>query len=97
MTRFLGKPDPIPYVDEDDLLLIAGDMGAGTFTAAELYDWYVSALRQAGREPVSKKWFGSALTEAGWRQRTLSRDRRMTRCWLITNPWARRGAEFVKA
>lgn len=95
MTHYLGKPDPVPYVDEDDLLLVAGDKGAGVFTAAELYEWYAMALEQVGREPVSRRWFGSALKEAGWANLSRKVDQRMTRCWRITNPWARRGEEFV--
>lgn len=96
MNSALGKPAPLPYVDEDDLLLLAGDLGAGVFPAADIYDWHVQAVTQAGRQAVSKKRFGTALGEAGWTAMVRKLDGRMTRCWLITNPWARRGAEFVK-
>jgi len=95
MKRSLGKPDPIPYVDEDDLLLIAGDLGAGVFPAADVYNWYVSAAKQEGRKPVTKVRFGLALKEARWQSSVQYQEGRATRCWLINKPWARRGHEFV--
>jgi hypothetical protein len=95
MTRSLGKPAPLPYVDEPDLLLLAADLGHGVFPAGDLYDWHVSAVRQAGREPVTKKRFGMALKEAGWYSSTRYQEGRMTRCWMINKPWARRGQEYV--
>jgi hypothetical protein len=97
MTRALGRPAPLPYVDEADLLLLAGDLGAGIFSAGELYEWHALAVRQAGREPVSKKKFGLALKEAGWLDSVRYRDGKMTRCWMITKPWARRGTEYVQS
>lgn len=97
MSQYLFKPEPVPYVCEDDLLAIAGDKGAGVFSAADLYDWYVSIARETGREPVGKRWFGLALKEAGWASSTRKIHGAATRCWLITLPWARRGAEHVQS
>jgi phage/plasmid-associated DNA primase len=93
MTRSLGKPEPLPYVDEDDLLDLAGDLGAGIFPGAEIYNWYLAFMEQAGRKPVSKTRFGLALKEAGWKPSTKYLDGRMVRCWMINKPWARRGQE----
>lgn len=86
----------MPYIDEDDLLLLAGDLGAGVFPAADLYDWHALAVRQGGREPVGKTKFGKALKAAGWRGMVEYRGGVMARCWLITKPWARRGAAYVQ-
>lgn len=97
MTQALGRPAPLPYVDEGDILLLAGDLGAGVFPAADLYGWYAQAARQDGREPVGKKKFGLALKEAGWLGSIRYRGGTMVRCWMITKPWARRGAEHIRA
>jgi hypothetical protein len=93
MTRALGRPDPLPYVDEDDLVEIAGDLQWGVFTAATIYNWYLSMMEHQGRKPVTKTRFGLALREAGWTDSTRYQDGRMVRCWMITKPWHRRGAE----
>lgn len=95
MTRAIGRPALPPYVEEADLLLLAGDLGPGVFPAGHLYDWHAQAVRQVGRQPVTKKKFGSALKEAGWASSTRYLEGRMTRCWMITNPWARRGQEHI--
>ena len=76
---------------------MAADLGAGTFTAADLYGWYVSLLKQEGREPVTKQKFGTALKEAGWHSSTEYLNDRMTRCWMVTKPWARRGLEYLNS
>lgn len=85
----------MPYIDENDLLLVAGDLGAGIFPASELYDWHVMAIKNAGRDPVSKVRFGLALKEAGWKSYTKYREGRMARCWMINKPWAARGYQYV--
>lgn len=95
MTQNLGRPRPLPYVDEEDLLEIAGEMEFGVFASAELYRWHCSLVEDAGREPVGRTKFGRALTEAGWKSSLDYRDGRMVRCWMIPKPWARRGAEFI--
>jgi hypothetical protein len=94
MTHY-GKPEPMPYVDEDDLLQVAGELGHGVFTAASLYDWYAGCVKSEGRKPVTKVRFGLALKEAGWTPSVEYRDQVMVRCWLITKPWARRGHAVV--
>jgi hypothetical protein len=94
--RYLTDPlPPPPYVSERDLLRLASELGAGYFTAARLYDWYAETVKAEGREPVTKKWFGLALAEAGWQDSTqrLTDERTAARCWLITRPWQRRGDE----
>jgi hypothetical protein len=96
MTSDDGKPRPAPYVDEDDLLSLAADMGAGYFSAGHLYEWYTSTIKNDGRLPVSKKAFGVALRTAGWLSslRTVEPGRQ-ARCWLINKPWARRGEAWL--
>jgi hypothetical protein len=93
MMRAFGKPAPLPYVDEDDLLDLAADLGAGTFPAADIYGWHKSLVEGFGREPVTKRRFGAALREAGWNDSSEYRGGRMVRCWLITRSWNRRGLE----
>lgn len=95
MSRYLGKPVLPPYVVEADLLTIAADRGAGAFPTGDLYDWYVMIVRAEDREPVTKKWFGCALKEAGWANSTRYLGGVMVRCWTITLPWVRRGMEHV--
>lgn len=96
MKSSLGRPSPIPYVVEDDLVDLAGDLGPGIFPSSEVYDWHVSMLKDVGREPVSKKKFGTALKEAGWVGSSRYLGGKVVRCWMITKPWARRGAEKLK-
>jgi hypothetical protein len=97
VTRYLGDPVLPPYVNEQDLMLLAADVGAGWKSASDLYDWYAATVRPEGREPVTKKWFGLALAEAGLTSSTrrLNDDRDTVRCWLITRPWVRRGEELL--
>lgn len=97
MTSVLGKPAPLPYVDEEDLLSLAVDLGHGIFPSADIYNWYVQGVTHDGREPVSKKKFGLALKEAGWHNSAEYRDGRVVRCWLINKPWERRGQAWLKA
>lgn len=93
MDRYFGRPPEPPYFDERDLSLLTADLGAGYHPAAEIYDWYVSMIAAEYRSPISKKAFGLALKEAKLQPsvRALGDDRRMTRCWLLTRPWERRG------
>lgn len=94
MTRALGRPEPLPYIEEDDLLDLAADLGAGYFSSLELYEWHSRILDQEShRKPVSRTRFGLALKEAGWSSSVRYMDRRMIRCWLINKSWARRGQE----
>jgi hypothetical protein len=95
MTGALGKPEPLPYVDENDLLELAADLGPGVFIGADVYNWYVSLAEQSGRAPVSKKKFGMALGEAGWTSSLEYRGGRMARCWVINKPWYRRGMAHI--
>lgn len=95
MTRALGKPAPLPYIDEQDLIELAADLGSGVFPSATLYDWYCVMMRQASREPVSKVKFGLALKEAGWLSGTDRIDGVMVRTWMINKPWARRGEAWL--
>jgi len=97
MKTYLGKPELPPYVTEEDLIFLAADLGAGWHTAAGLYDWHVRQLEGEGRKAVNKKHFGLAMREAGWKNESKWVGDGAARCWMITNPWARRGQEMVKA
>jgi hypothetical protein len=98
MTSAVDKPSSIPYVDENDLLSLAADLGHGVFPSADLYNWYARTVTdEGGREPVGKRKFGVALKEAGWSRSSRYLDGRMVRCWTITKPWARRGQEWLKS
>lgn len=96
MAQHLGKPVALPYVDVDDLLELAVELGAGYFPAADLYTWHCSQVGEKGRKPVSKKAFGSALREAKWQSSVRRIDNVNTRCWLITRGWERRAKEAEK-
>jgi hypothetical protein len=87
----------MPYVEERDIVLLAADLGAGYFTASELYAWHSEMIKVEGREPVSKKAFGMALKEAGLKAviRRTGEEGKPARCWLITRPWQRRGDELL--
>lgn len=94
MTRVLGRPDPLPYIDENDLLDLAADLGVGWFPASRLYDWHRMIVVDEYRRPVvGKSKFGRALREAGWQSQPRYLDGRMVRCWFINKPWNRRGLE----
>jgi hypothetical protein len=97
MGTYFGKPPEPPYVDEKDLALLAADIGAGHHPAAYIYEWYVQMITVDGRTPVSKKAFGLAMREAGLQSsvRRMDGERPMTRCWLITLPWKRRGDKLL--
>lgn len=99
MTRALGKPEPVPYVDEEDLELLAVDMGAGWFSSADLYRWHSDQINDddPDRKPVGRTMFGRALREAGWKEGGKYLNGRMTRCWMITLPWVRRGQARLDA
>lgn len=90
MTRYLGKPEPLPYVDEEDLYGLASDLSAGHFSSAEVYDWHTKLLEREGRKPVDRKTFGLALKEAGWKSSVRRIDGKPTRCWLITRGFERK-------
>lgn len=87
----------MPYVEERDILMLAADLGAGHFTANQLYDWYADTIKEDDREPVSKKAFGLALKEAGLKATTrrVGEEGKPARCWLIPLPWKRRGDEML--
>lgn len=87
MTRYYGKPEPLPYVDLDDLVLMARELGAGTFSAGQLHGWYASNVEKVGRKPVTKVRFGLALKEAGWSSSTKYLDGTMVRCWTVDKGW----------
>lgn len=97
MVNFLGKPKPMPYVDENDLLLLAADIGPGVFRADELHTAYSASVRDEGREPVTKRAFGSALKQAGWTPIAKYKDGQQRRCWVVSKPWVRRGNEMLAA
>jgi hypothetical protein len=84
-------------VDERDLEILAADLGARWVAVSELYDWYVAMINPEGRLPLTKKAFGLALKEAGWRSavRRMGDESKPARCWLITLPWYRRGLELM--
>ena len=90
-----SKPVALPRVDEDDLVELAADLGAGIFPAADIYNWYVSIAEDSGRRPVGKKAFGVFLKESGWQPSINYLNGKMTRCWMINKPWARRGAQML--
>ena len=98
MTRPNVKPAALPYVGDDDLALLAVDLGSGYFPAGDLYDWYTRAIAEEGRQPVSKKRFGMAMAAARWHPeiRTVEPGKQ-ARCWLITRPWVRRGEALLAA
>lgn len=87
------KPVPLPYIEERDIATLAFDLGVGYFTASDLYSWYANSVRYDGREPVTKKAFGTALRNAGLQSsiRPLGDEGKPARCWLITRPWYKRG------
>jgi len=93
----LGKPEPLPYVDEDDLADLAVDMGAGWHTADDLYRWYTGLLTEFGRAPVTKTTFGLALKEARLTPSMRRVHGKMCRGWLLTKPWERRGQARLAA
>jgi hypothetical protein len=98
MAKDGAKPVALPYVDDDDLAELAVDMGAGWFTAASLYDWYVLMIEPAGRQPVSKKRFGMELAARNWHSSLRTVDaRKQARCWLVNKPWVRRGEALLAA
>lgn len=89
------KPEPLPFVEEDDLLEVAADLGPGVFPSADIYAWHARAIAQAGRKPVSPRAFGLFLRVAGWQSSINYIGGRTTRCWMINKPWARRGVVHV--
>jgi len=91
MTDADTKPRPLPEVEERDLLTLAVDLGDGYFPSSDLYAWYVALVGQTGRNPVSKKAFGTALRAAGWASSVRYIGGKNARCWLITKSWVRRG------
>lgn len=90
------KPNAAPYIETDDLLYLAADLGPGYFSAGQLYEWHVSQLSEVDRLPVSKKRFGMTLKEHGWQNSVRQVEGRQVRCWLINKPWARRGDQYLK-
>jgi hypothetical protein len=96
MTRYLGRPEPLPFVDEEDLHSLACDFGAGYFASAEIYQWHVKTLAKEGRKPVDRKTFGLALKEGGWQSSVRRIDGTPTRCWLITRSAERKAIEFYR-
>lgn len=90
MRPSLGKPELPPYVEENDLLDLAAEFGAGYHPSATIYGVHAELLAAVDRLPMSRRSFGLALREAGWMPVVKRKDRRMTRCWRITNPWVRR-------
>jgi len=97
MRQKLVRPEPLPYVEDRDIELLAADLGAGHFSAAELYRWYELSVIDEGRKPVSKKAFGTALKTAGLQPSTrwIGDERKAARCWLITRSWQRRGQALL--
>jgi hypothetical protein len=97
MTRYLGKPDPLPYVDEEDLYELASDLSVGYHSSADIYAWHVKLLERHGRKPVDRKTFGLALKEAGWKSSVRRQDGTPTRCWLITRGFERKALAFLSS
>jgi hypothetical protein len=91
------RPTRLAYVTEEDVALLAADLGAGYFTASQLYEWHVSTANREGREAPSKKAFGMALKEAGLRCSVRRVDGRPARCWLLTRSWERKGRALLEA
>lgn len=88
----LGKPEIPPYVDENDLIDLAYDLGPGWIATADLYLAYTEMIYlHEKRPPVPKRAFGNALNQAGWRASSRYLNGSTTRCRLITNQWVRRG------
>jgi hypothetical protein len=97
MQKEASRPTRLAYVTEDDIALLAADLGAGYFTASQLYDWHVITARQEGRPEPSKKALGMALKEAGLKCSVRRVEGRPARCWLLTRPWERRGKAILEA
>lgn len=83
--------------DTDDFLALVKDIGgAGVYASGDLYRWYVGMMEEQGREPVSQHMFSTVIKALGLQSETRSIHRKTTRCWRITNPWARRAQSDVQ-
>jgi hypothetical protein len=58
--------------------------GPGWYTSARLYEWYAGMAREDGLEPLTKKAFGLALAELGFRPSTRRFEGKRARCWFIS-------------
>lgn len=97
MTRYLGKPDPLPYVDVEDIYALASDLSVGYWPSADIYVWHVKLLAKEGRKPVDRKTFGLALKEVGWKSSVRRMEGKPTRCWLITRGFERKALEHFSS
>jgi len=81
------KPREVRVADltPENLRILIKDIGGpGYYPAADLYRWYVGMAREVDSEPVTKRKFGVALTQLGYKSTVQRKHGKPTRCWVIT-------------
>jgi hypothetical protein len=58
--------------------------GAGWYTSAELYAWYVGLARENNLEPITQRTFGGALRAMEYTSAIRRWDGNHARCWFIS-------------
>ena len=73
----------IPEVRRPDVRALIRAVGSATVPSGDIYRAYCRQMAEQGREPVSQKALGRALSACGQRPRVVYLDGKNVRCWVI--------------
>ena len=80
------RPRKLADITPENLKELINDIGGpGTYPSADLYRWYVGMCREDDLEPVTKRMFGGALRQLGYRSVVRRVCGQPVRCWVISN------------
>ncbi|MGB8665669.1 MAG: hypothetical protein WCD24_13115 [Serratia inhibens] len=73
----------VPEVRRPDVRTLIRKVQDGTVSCADLYRAYCEQMRERGRDPVSKKALGMALSACGQRVKVVHMGGKNVRCRII--------------